>query len=143
MADSDTVERQVSHEAPKLLRPLNHLSFASCVDSIKEGIRKLSGCKDENRKPPARKIAVAAGAEGHPLQEHRQMRATVQGGQILGVKRRRGASHAGPDKRKSSFEMYLSSIPTLDPIDRTVGWVFMQPDDMEVGLCLQLVPATI
>lgn len=31
-------------------------------------------------------------------------------------------------KRKTSFELFLSSIPKLDPVDRTVGWVLKHPD---------------
>ena len=31
-------------------------------------------------------------------------------------------------QQRSSFEIYLSTIPRLDPVDRTVGWVMMQPE---------------
>lgn len=30
---------------------------------------------------------------------------------------------------KISFESYLQSIPRLDPVDRTIGWIVQQPDD--------------
>ena len=30
---------------------------------------------------------------------------------------------------KVSFESYLQSIPRLDPVDRTIGWIVQQPDD--------------
>jgi len=30
---------------------------------------------------------------------------------------------------KISFESYLRSIPRLDPVDRTIGWIVQQPDD--------------
>ena len=29
---------------------------------------------------------------------------------------------------KSNFDVFLSTIPKLDPIDRTVEWVLSQPD---------------
>lgn len=35
-------------------------------------------------------------------------------------------------KKKSSFELYLSTIPIIDPIDRTVDWVLNQPEMEEV-----------
>ncbi len=35
-------------------------------------------------------------------------------------------------EHKNSFELYLSSIPRLDPVDRTVGWVLMQPDNVRL-----------
>ena len=31
-------------------------------------------------------------------------------------------------KRRTSFEIFLASIPKLDPVDRTVGWVLKHPD---------------
>ena len=88
MTESDkatTVERRASHETPKFFRHPK-LSFASCVDSIKESIRKISGCKDvppEAKAGPVRKIAIVGGAR--PLvaaQEHQQRKVTVQGGQV-------------------------------------------------------------
>lgn len=117
----------------------NRFSFASCVDSIKEGIRKISGCsKDPPAEPHTRKIDAAGSP--HPLEktqqwDGRQTKATVQGGQILGVRRKRRTgvvSKNQTNERKSSFEMYLSTIPKLDPIDRTVGWVYEQTDSVEV-----------
>ena len=30
---------------------------------------------------------------------------------------------------KISFESYLQSIPRLDPVDRTIGWIVQQPDN--------------
>ena len=68
-----------------------------------------------------------------------------QGGQILGAKRKAGARHGQQDERKSNFELYLDTIPRLDPVDRTVGWVFQQHEEAQVysshapyGLCSYL-----
>ncbi len=38
------------------------------------------------------------------------------------------SEHSSSRKRKTSFELFLSSIPKLDPVDRTVGWVLKHPD---------------
>ena len=115
------------------------LTFATCVDSIKEGIRKISGCSKD---PPAEQPTRNTDAVGspHPLETTQQWdatrgKATVQGGQILGVRRKRRTGVVSRNQmieRKSSFEMYLSTIPKLDPIDRTVGWVYEQTDNVEV-----------
>ena len=39
-----------------------------------------------------------------------------------------GATQYQPRKRKTSFDLFLASIPKLDPVDRTVGWVLKHPD---------------
>ncbi len=138
----------ISNESgPKLFRPPK-LYFASCVDSIKEGIRKISGFKEAynvdggkaeeegggGRKSGRKITVVGAALPAHPLQQSQGLahRATVQGGQILGVRRKRGkvgGRGGGDGGSRTSFEMFLSTIPKLDPVDRTVGWVFTQPDE--------------
>lgn len=151
MADSDkatTLERVISSEGTKLFRP-RKLSFASCVDSIKEGFRKISGSKEAHyveadngridRKPAGKIAVVGAALPAHPL--HQTLgaghRATVHGGQILGAKRKRAKGGGGRGGEAdggsvTSFEDFLNTIPKLDPVDRTVGWVFTQPDEEEL-----------
>lgn len=60
---------------------------------------------------------------------------------MSGVRRKRGLasdSHAESEaKRKTSFELFLSTLPKLDPIDRTVGWVFQLPSSSTTTLMVR------
>ena len=50
---------------------------------------------------------------------------------MIGVRRKKRGEREGGGRR-SCFEHYLSSLPRLDPVDRTVSWVYQHPDDSEV-----------
>ena len=50
---------------------------------------------------------------------------------MIGVRRKKRGEREGGGRR-SCFERYLSSLPRLDPVDRTVSWVYQHPDDSEV-----------
>ena len=91
--------------------------MATVVNSIKEGFRKLgagvlaegSGAGTRTRRRPNVKNSTTTPANA----------VRREGGNVLGVKRK-----AKVLERQSSFELYLSSLPRVDPVDRTVRWLF-------------------
>lgn len=123
-------------KAQTLARP-GRFTLASYVDTIREGIKKISGYKDITNNSKAH-IRREVSGQHPPLETAaavaREGRRKV-GGIVIGVKRKNGignhvisdGSHA---KRKTSFETFLSTLPKSDPVDRTVGWVYQQPVDI-------------
>ncbi len=92
------------------------------VDSIKEGFRKISNYKDS-----AKRKEVVVQRQSEVISPERRK----AGGIVVGVKRKCGVpsgevghSHS---KRKTSFEMFLSTLPKCDPVVRTEGWLYQQP----------------
>lgn len=85
---------------------------------------KLVGCNREAEGKRGHKELV----QGDVRLEYHQRK----GGPIVQVERETGRGMAPPHqhnkKRRTSFELFLSSIPKLDPVDRTVGWVLKHPD---------------
>ena len=107
-----------AEDRPAAMRRSGRITLATCVDTLRDSWRNING--------GARKEAVQ-------LQVPEFEKPRRHGGHVSGVRRKRGllAEHgsAGTSeaKRKTSFELFLSTLPKLDPIDRTVGWVFQQP----------------
>lgn len=95
--------RYVGRPADEMKRP--KLTFSSCVDSIKKGFKRLSGAYDH----------VAAGTKQSP-------------GVPAAAAKPRGLAKQDSCKA-NSFETYLRALPKLDPLDRTVGWVFHQTEE--------------
>ena len=132
-------DRRPSDDMDRSLRPPK-ISFTSqCVDSIREGLRKISGCKDvteegvhiPNSPNPRRKTAVIHSPRIEallPLENKVSTTAseTRDKGERQATKRWSRTSQS--EGRKSSFEVFLEGVPRLDPIDRTVGWVFKESD---------------
>ena len=94
------------------------------VDSIKEGFRKISNYKDSAK----RKETVVQRQSVVISPEKRRA-----GGIVLGAKRKGGRGPSGElevghsNKRKTSFEMFLTTLPKCDPVARTEGWLYQQP----------------
>lgn len=86
------------------------LKFSTCVDSIKDNIKRISGIHTYKGK----RGVVGDSPFKVPEEQFVDVCNTSE--------------QSSSRRRKSSFEMYLSTIPKLDPVDRTVGWVMMQPD---------------
>ena len=109
--------RQMSHDGSPSLKQPPRISFTTCVDSIREGIRKISGCEDVDKdgiiQPdlPRRKTPVINRPSLDLLQEHDQFY----------DKKRHCKSRS---KKHQSFEKYLANIPKIDTVKRTVKWVF-------------------
>ena len=92
------------------------LKFSTCVDSIRDNFRRISGRVkrgDSPAKVPEERIQVVDELSNEENRTKKQ-------------------NHR---RRKNSFELYLSTIPKMDPVDRTVGWVLMQPDN-HVSNCM-------
>ena len=120
-------------KAQTLARP-GRFTLASYVDTIREGIKKISGYKDITNNSRKREVSE----QQHPLETVAAVGTEGRrkvGGIVIGVKRKNGTgnyvssedSHA---KRKTSFETFLSTLPKSDPVDRTVVWVYQQPVDL-------------
>ena len=132
--------RKVSDDTSPSLRPPARLSFASCVDSIREGLRKLSGCRDvpesnvylPSSSQPKRKTAVVTSPKLESLQIHDKnadYSRKLSGRESEGSKFKTLLPNiARSSDEKTSFDNFLEGIPKLDAIDRTVDWVFQQPD---------------
>lgn len=142
------------------------VTLQSYVDTIKEGFRKLSGCKDQDSKRKSRdSYRCHSDRESRVLQTpERRVSENLQkqlsrdlekkyGSEVerrlsREVERKLSHCHDESEKqavlstlikkisiaedhtdRKISFESYLRSIPRLDPVDRTIGWIVQQPDD--------------
>jgi len=136
-------------------------TLQSCVDTIKEGFRKFSGCKDQDvvkKRPPnvcnhTLQIPERKLSENLQRQLSRDLEkkygADVERKLSKEVERKLSHCHDENQKqivlsnlikqvsvaedygtdRKISFETYLKTIPRLDPVDRTIGWIVQQPDD--------------
>ena len=102
--------------------------MAYVVNSIKEGFRKLGAgvlASDSHHVRTARRRP--------PLINHGQITDNLApdggkyvrraGGNVWGVKRKVKGGE------EMSFEMYLSSLPKADPVDRTVHWLFHHHDE--------------
>lgn len=89
---------------------------AYVVNSIKAGFRKLGAgvLADGVNGTTNRRTNAYAGAT--PATAQRKV-----GGIVLGVKRK-----AKGLENLSLFEVYLSNLPRVDPVDRTVNWLFHQ-----------------
>lgn len=96
------------------IAPVNRMAYV--VYSIKAGFRKLGAGRltDGGHGAARRRTNVYAGAT--PANGARRV-----GGNVLGVKRK-----AKCLENQSNFEMYLSTLPKVDPVDRTVNWLFHQ-----------------
>ena len=116
--------------------PVARMAFV--VNSIKAGFRKLgagvlaseghiSGSGGRGRRRPNAQTAAgyATGGDGGASAARRRA-----GGNVLGVKRKAREF----DDQSRSFEVFLSSLPKADPVDRTVNWLFHQhhPPEEEV-----------
>ena len=104
----------------------------SLTSQIREGLRKISGCKDvpeeEIQIPkspnPKRKTPVIHSPRIEALLA---IENKAPAGETKDKdKRKRWSRTSQSDGRKTSFEVFLDGVPRLDPIDRTVGWVFKQ-----------------
>ena len=109
-----------SRELVKCTRP-SKLKFSTCVDSIRDNFKRISGINKNGS------CKVKRGAIGDSISK------VPEGHFVDDVCNANKLRHSR--RRKSSFEMYLSTIPKLDPVDRTVGWVMMQPDN--IVSCMQ------
>lgn len=108
--------RQTTEASPTKQPP--RISFSTCVDSIREGFRKINGCqeveKDDILQPdlPRRKTPVINGPSLDLFQEH-----------VKHPDKKAGHCKVR-SKKKQSFDNYLATIPKVDAVKRTVGWVF-------------------
>lgn len=138
------------------------VTLQSYVDTIKEGFRKLSGCKDHESVKKCRDqsdkesnaVQTPDRAVSESLQKQLSRDLEKRYGSALErrlsreVERKLSHCHDENEKQavlstlirkisvaedgtdgKISFESYLRSIPRLDPVDRTIGWIVQQPDD--------------
>lgn len=97
------------------------LKFSTCVDSIRDNLKRIrNGSKRDNL---VQKCSL------HPREDD-----NISSLKIV-ANRKRKDGH----RKKSSFEVYLSTIPKLDPVDRTVGWVMRQPEHTVVSNINQLI----
>ena len=104
--------------------------MAYVVNSIKEGFRKLGA----GRGLASDGHHARAGRRRSPFTNHGQITENLapnggkyarrEGGNLWGVKRK-----VKGGEREVSFEMYLSSLPKADPVDRTVHWLFHHHDE--------------
>lgn len=89
--------------------------MAYVVNSIKAGFRWLGAGRqlttDENTAPKRRRHRVDVGGIG----------GRRSGGNVWGVKRK---ARNGDVDEEMSFDVFLSSLPKVDPVDRTVNWLF-------------------
>ena len=109
---------------------LSKLKFSTCVDSIKENFRRISTYHGNSRNAASNRDKCVAERKEHCSHSSVTLKGPVEQKQ----KRKRTSIKAA--KGRSTFETYLSTIPKLDPIDRTVCWVLSQPD--EVVSCLKI-----
>ena len=89
---------------------------AYVVNSIKAGFRKLGAGVLADSVHGATKRRTNAYAGATPATGQRKV-----GGNVLGVKRK-----AKGLENLSLFELHLSSLPRVDPVDRTMNWLFHQ-----------------
>jgi hypothetical protein len=101
------------------------LKFSTCVDSIRDNFRRISGINKHG--------SSKRRGEDSPRKERVQVVEEVSNG--VSQSNQRNRHH----RRKSSFELFLSTIPKIDPVDRTVGWVMMQPDNHVSASYLQCI----
>ena len=118
--------RQPRYSEQQATAPAATTRMAYVVNSIKEGFRKLGAgvlASDHHARASRRRPAgllngenLAAGANGNGARR--------AGGNVWGVKRKvKGL------EKQSSFDVYLSSLPKADPVDRTVHWLFHHHDE--------------
>lgn len=100
---------------PRSIRAPKLTKFAYCVDSIKENFKKIGVFREGRR--------VAGNVDKVPI----EVEASVPDYDMIAGNDDRKKN--GCKENKTAFEMYLSTIPRLDPVDRTVGWVLTQPED--------------
>ena len=104
--------------------------MAYVVNSIKEGFRKLGAgrvlASDGHHTRAARRRPPLANPEQitENLAPGGGKYARREGGNLWGVKRK-----VKGEEREINFEMYLSSLPKADPVDRTVHWLFHHHDE--------------
>ncbi len=88
------------------------------VDSIKEGFRKITIYNSSAKKKD--------NAQKRPTELSSPERRRV-GGLVMGIKRKKALPNSETEPPTRSFELFLSSLPKCNPVDRTVGWVYKQP----------------
>ena len=95
-------------------QPIARMAYV--VNSIKAGFRKLGA---------GVLVQTADQGQGNGARGRQRTHAYIEpsarreGGKVLGVKRK-----ARSFERENSFEFYLSTLPKVDPVDRTVNWLF-------------------
>lgn len=87
--------------------------LATCVGSIREGLRKINVCKDVDKEEI---LAPVAEERLSPQIEKRHSN---------NKKHLKGHN----SDEKTDFDMHLGSLPTLDTDKRTLEWVLQLPDD--------------
>ena len=125
-----TAGREIGSPQGKKATKPGRFTFASYVDSIKVGLRKISSYKDSSgsaRRKETVSLSRKQTQEPFVVSEERR-----PGGIVVGVKRKKERSRGeanceGTASKKTSFEMFLLTLPKCDPVDRTVGWVYQQP----------------
>ena len=116
---------QRSSQEPAPPPPPATTRMAYVVNSIKEGFRKLGGgrglASDGHHARTGRRRSpfINHGQITENLAPDGRKYARREGGNLWGVKRK-----VKGGEREVSFEMYLSSLPKADPVDRTVHWLF-------------------
>lgn len=141
--DSSQCKRQ---QQPHSSRP-GKFTLASYVDTIREGIKKISGYKDTatSSKPHKEPEQSQGPLEKTPATGTEGKRRARVGGVVIGVKRKNGVANyvssetSSQAKRKTSFDTFLSTLPKSDPVDRTVVWVYQQPMDHVEGCTLPVM----
>ena len=123
-----TVHVQPSDQGETRQQP--RARMAHVVNSIKAGFRKLGGgvlvadgaaqghAKASNQSRPHAYVEASASRENR--EGERMYGVRREGGKLLGVKRKTRRF----EREGSSFDVYLSSLPKMDPVDRTVNWLF-------------------
>lgn len=113
---------EASSKRPRYTQPrISKLKFAACVDSIKENFKKISAYTGNSRNRAFNRETLVERDGGSKkssvLRDDNGMTGWTE-------------KSSKCQDRRSSFEIFLSTIPKLDPIDRTVGWVFTQPNEI-------------
>ena len=118
-------------EAPLQIHSLAPVArMAYVVNSIKAGFRKLgagvltSDAQASGGARARRRTNAYTGTGGGGGDSGAAFGGRRAGGNVIGVKRKplRGIEN------QNSFEVYLSGLPKVDPVDRTVNWLFHQSE---------------
>ena len=119
---SEMEESRTRHDTSQSHKMPNRISFTTCVDNIREGLRKIRGCKDIDEEdilqPTKNPVHYKYQQELHQKSEKftKNYNYSDKSGSIS-----RKKSQAGT--QKSNFDNFLDSIPKLDSVNRTIGWV--------------------
>ena len=126
-----TASREIGNPQGKKATKPGRFTFASYVDSIKVGLRKISSYKDSSGSARRKEVVPLPRKQTQePLAVSEERKRP--GGVVVGVKRKKERSRGesndeGTASKKTGFEMFLLTLPKCDPVDRTVGWVYQQP----------------